>query len=196
MASRIKNAGMSGLAVASALTLIGTTSLLAAQQPDGEAQVAEIVARLPQAVGNVTFTPDGRIVFSHHPFFEPETRVAELNASGTDFRPFPNADWNTPKPDTDAYLDSVLGVRGDETGVIWMLDMGQRTNITPKIGGWNTRTNRLERVYRIPSPASIDVSQVGRRRLPRAGWPMTPPAGAPTAVGCTMTRRRHAAARS
>ena len=29
---------------------------------------AEIVARLPQSVGNIAITPDNQIIFSHHPF--------------------------------------------------------------------------------------------------------------------------------
>lgn len=122
-------------------------------------QTAEVVARLPQSVGNVTFTPDGRMIFSHHPFFDPSIRVAELDATGTSARPFPNLEWNTPKAGTDEYLDAVLGVRGDEAGVVWMLDMGTRAKVTPKLVGWNTRANRLERIYRIPSPASLEISQ-------------------------------------
>lgn len=137
-------------------TATGGSSAAAADTP---VQTAEVVARLPQSVGNVTFTPEGRMIFSHHPFFEPAVRVAELEAGGTSARPFPTLEWNTPRPGTDEYLDSVLGVRGDEEGVIWMLDMGTRTGVTPKLVGWNTRNNRLERIYRVAAPASSEVSQ-------------------------------------
>lgn len=127
--------------------------------PSGDdVATAEIVARLPEAVGNVTFTPEGRMVFSHHPFFEPAIRAAELAVDGTS-TPFPNRAWNTPREDSDEYLDSVLGVRGDEDGVVWMLDMGTRTGITPKLVGWDTREDRLAQIVRIPAPASIEVSQ-------------------------------------
>ena len=37
---------------------------------------AEIVARLPQSFGNIAITPDNQIIFSHHPFFSPDVRVA------------------------------------------------------------------------------------------------------------------------
>lgn len=120
---------------------------------------AEIVAELPQSVGNVTFSPDNRIFFSHHPFFSPDVRVAELGSDGKSFTPFPNESWNTPRDGTDQFLDSVLGLRGDENGVIWMMDMGHRHGLTPKIVGWNTRTDSLERIYFIPEPASIPGSQ-------------------------------------
>lgn len=91
----------------------------------------EVVARLPQSVGNITFTPDGRVIFSHHPIFEPDIRVAELDRSGEGFRPFPDARWNTPGKDPDAFLDSVLGVRGDENGVVWLLPPGESGLQTP-----------------------------------------------------------------
>ncbi|MDY7096715.1 MAG: L-dopachrome tautomerase-related protein [Pseudomonadota bacterium] len=120
---------------------------------------AELFAELPQAVGNITSTPTGEVIYSHHPFFEPDVRVARLNADRRTFEPFPNLSWNTPREGDDRYLDSVLGLRGDENGVVWMLDMGNRTGITPKIVGWNTWHNRLERIYYIPAPASRPESQ-------------------------------------
>lgn len=122
-------------------------------------QTAEIVAELPQSVGNITFTPDNRIIYSHHPFFSPEIRVAELGEDGKSFTPFPNTEWNTPRDGTDRYFDSVLGLRGDENGIVWILDMGQRTGLTPKLVGWNTWEDRLEKIYYIPAPASRPESQ-------------------------------------
>ncbi|MEM0961107.1 MAG: L-dopachrome tautomerase-related protein [Bacteroidota bacterium] len=119
---------------------------------------ADVFAELPEAAGNITFTPTGRLVYSRHPFFEPDVRVLELGPDG-ESRPFPNAAWNTPREGTDRYLDSVLGLRGDETGVVWMLDMGNRTGLTPKIVGWNTWRDRLERVYYIPAPTTLPESQ-------------------------------------
>ena len=119
---------------------------------------AEIVARLPQSVGNIAITPDNQIIFSHHPFFSPDVRVAKLTSSTT-FQPFPNADWNTPRKGTDHYLDNVLGLRSDENGIVWIVDMGFRTKITPKLVGWNTRADRLERIYYMPEPITRSGSQ-------------------------------------
>lgn len=136
------------------LASIAATALAA------EVQIAEVVAELPEAAGNITFTPDNRVIYSYHPFYSPNIRVAELNSDRRSGRPFPNLAWNTPRKDTDNYLDSVLGLRGDDQGVIWMLDMGTRSGITPKLVGWNTRTDRLERIYHIPAPASRPESQL------------------------------------
>ncbi len=137
---------------------VSASSFAFAQQGD-KAVTAELFASVPQSVGNITFTPDNRVIYSHHPFFSPEMRVVELNPDRKSFKPFPNAAWNTPKQGTDQYLDSVLGLRGDENGIIWMLDMGQRTPLTPKIVGWDTKANRLHRIYYLPAPASLSESQ-------------------------------------
>jgi sugar lactone lactonase YvrE len=125
---------------------------------DGKPAPSEIVAKLPQSVGNIAFTPDNQIIFSHHPFYAPAIRVARLT-SPTTFEPFPNAEWNTPRDGTDHYLDNVLGLRSDENGVVWIIDMGFRTHITPKLVGWNTRTNKLERIYYMPEPITRPGSQ-------------------------------------
>jgi len=119
---------------------------------------SEIIAQLPYSVGNIAFTPDNQLIFSHHPFYSPDVRVGKLT-SPTTFEPFPNAEWNTPREGTDQYLDNVLGLRSDEDGVVWMIDMGFRTGITPKLVGWNTRTNQLERIYYMPKPVTRDGSQ-------------------------------------
>ena len=120
---------------------------------------AEVFAKLPEAVGNITFTPDSDVIFSQHPFFAPSIRVAKLNEDRTGSTPWPNLDWNTPKADSDHYFDSVLGLRGDGNGVVWMLDMGTRTGVTPKLVGWNSNTDQLERIYYIPAPSTLPESQ-------------------------------------
>ena len=140
-----------------AITLVAVSFALA--QQDDKMVTAELFASVPQSVGNITFTPDNRVIYSHHPFFSPEIRVAELNPERKSFKPFPNAAWNTPQPGTDHYLDSVLGLRGDENGIVWMLDMGQRTPLTPKIVGWDTKADKLHRIYYLPAPASLPESQ-------------------------------------
>ena len=137
---------------------VSILSLSAGNAEEIKQQKPEIVAKLPNSVGNIAFTPDNQLIFSHHPFYNPDVRVAKLT-SETTFEPFPNAEWNTPRPGTDHYLDNVLGLRSDEEGVVWIIDMGFRTNITPKLVGWNTRTNKLERIYYMPRPTTRDGSQ-------------------------------------
>ncbi|WP_075340800.1 SMP-30/gluconolactonase/LRE family protein [Tenacibaculum agarivorans] len=111
------------------------------------------------AVGNITFTTKGNLVYSHHPFFEPENRVMLYDKESKTHRPFPNKVWNTPRTTDDHYLSNVLGIRNDIHGNIWMLDMGMRNNITPKIVGWNMKNNSLERIYYLPETTVVKTSQ-------------------------------------
>ncbi len=126
---------------------------------NSSSQVAEIFATTEQAVGNITFTPQGNLVYSHHPFFAPNNRVMIMDAKTKNSMPFPNEAWNTPRSTDDNYLSNVLGIRNDKNGIIWMLDMGQRNPVTPKIVGWNTNTDQLERIYYLPQSAVPPTSQ-------------------------------------
>lgn len=119
----------------------------------------EVYATVDQAAGNIAFTAQGDLVYSHHPFFKPQYRVVSYNSNTKSVSPFPNLSWNTPRTSDDHYLSNVLGIRDDSNGVVWMLDMGQRDPVTPKIVGWNTLTNQLERIYYLPVTALKDTSQ-------------------------------------
>ncbi|MDQ3560092.1 MAG: hypothetical protein M3453_13105, partial [Pseudomonadota bacterium] len=119
------------LAAATVGALIG----VARAEPAAMSTPVEIAARLPVPLGNVTITPDGRTVVSHHPMFETAARVSEVT-SPTTLKPFPNEAWNTPRSGAEDYLDGVLGLRSDSEGTVWMLDMGTRTGITPKLVAW------------------------------------------------------------
>lgn len=145
---------MKTLIIGLSLTLILTKSTVAQQQA-----TAEKFAAVNEAVGNITFTPKGELIYSHHPFFSPENRVVKYDTITKMVTPFPNKSWNTPRKSNDQYLSSVLGIRNDSNGIIWMLDMGLRDHITPKIVGWNLDKNQLEKIYYIPAPATIPASQ-------------------------------------
>lgn len=128
-------------------------------QLNAQEQVAEVFATTNQAVGNITFTNNGDLVYSHHPFFAPENRVMIMDAKTKESKPFPNKAWNTPRDTDGNYLSNVLGIRNDENGIIWMIDMAQRNNVTPKIVGWNTKTNSLERIYYLPKSSVPKIAQ-------------------------------------
>ncbi|OXA94122.1 hypothetical protein B0A66_05355 [Flavobacterium hercynium] len=119
----------------------------------------EVFATVHESVGNIAFTKQGDLVYSHHPFFNPKFRVVKYDAKTKTTAPFPNERWNTPRTSDDHYLSNVLGIRNDEKGIVWMLDMGQRNAVTPKIVGWNTITNQLERIYYLPESSVVTTSQ-------------------------------------
>lgn len=111
----------------------------------------EIIAKLSQAPGNVTATGSGRIIMSQHQFYDPNTSVIELHADGS-LTPFPSKELNDRHSRSGLTLDSVLGIRTGVDGVVWMLDNGMRGGVTPKLVGWDTKTDRLLRVIYLPAP--------------------------------------------
>lgn len=120
----------------------------------------ELYAEVPYAVGNIAYDHTGQLVFSNHPFYSPKFRVMTYDEKTKTATPFPNEEWNTPKPDANKYLVTVLGIHNDSHGVVWMLDMGRKDSISAKFVGWDTKSNTLKGIYPIPAPASIESSQL------------------------------------
>jgi len=111
----------------------------------------DIIAKLDQGPGNVTVTGAGRIILSQHQFYAPTYSVVEYQGNGA-VAPFPNPALSDRDSPGDLKLDSVLGIRSDAGGIVWMLDNGMRGGVTPKVVGWNTQTGQLHRVIYLPEP--------------------------------------------
>ncbi|MGH8652999.1 MAG: L-dopachrome tautomerase-related protein [Gammaproteobacteria bacterium] len=117
-------------------------------------QPYEIRARLDAAPGNITVTVDGRVLISLHQFYGPAYSVAELGEDGS-LKPFPNAQFNDRSEGAhDFRLDSVLGIRADSEGIVWMLDNGLRSQLVPKLVGWDSKHDKLHTVIELPPPAT------------------------------------------
>lgn len=142
------------LLIALALVFIGSEMFA---QPK---TTLEKYAETPYPVGNIAFNYKKELIYSNHPFFAPEIRVMYYNPQTKSSEPYPNIEWNTRRKTDDLFFDDVLGIRNDSKGVVWILDMGLKTGVTPKLVAWNTKTNRLEKIYYIPAPASIHTSQL------------------------------------
>ncbi len=119
-----------------------------ATQPIPEPQL-ELVAELTQGPGNIAVTPDGRLIISQHPIYQPEIRVIELLPDGS-VRPFPNAAWAAERNALDIGFDGVLGIQADQDGIVWMLDNGRKSS---RLVAWNTRDDLLHRIIEIGAPA-------------------------------------------
>lgn len=107
----------------------------------------DIVARLDAPPGNIALTPDGRRFVSMHPFGNPEFKVLELLNDGKT-RPFPSAEWARTPSGGEAGMRSVIGIRADSRGVVWMLDLGGDGSPSRLIG-WNTKLDRLEKIITV-----------------------------------------------
>ncbi|MBD2252835.1 L-dopachrome tautomerase-related protein [Nostoc parmelioides] len=113
----------------------------------------EVVAKLSLAPGNITLTPDGRLFLSLHQFYQPEMQVAELTEDG--LIPFPPQSGNPI-----ITFDTVLGIKSDGNGIVWMLDNGNQSKSVPKLVAWDTRNNQLSRVIYLPPPITLSDSFV------------------------------------
>jgi sugar lactone lactonase YvrE len=112
----------------------------------------DIYAKLDRAPGNITVTPDGRVLVSLHQFYEPRWRVAEVSPKTGILRPFPSGEWAEELGADGIGLDAVLGIRTSADGIVWMLDNGLRLGSTPRLIGWDLETDSLHRVIAIPNP--------------------------------------------
>lgn len=113
----------------------------------------EIVAEFPaeHPPGNIAITPEGRIIMSQHQFFGAPLRVVELLADNS-LVPFPNQAWSSQPEEKGIGLNSVLGVRADENGIVWMLDRSDNSGQPGKIVGWDTESDQLYQVIYLPQP--------------------------------------------
>jgi len=110
----------------------------------------DVFANLDSGPGNVTATANGRIIMSQHQFYQPQYTVVEYKDQT--LLPFPNKEMSAADSTAPIKLDSVLGIRSDSNGIVWMLDNGMRSGVTPKLVGWNTKTNKLQRLIYLPAP--------------------------------------------
>ncbi len=117
------------------------------------ATLLEDVALLSEGPGNITVTPDRRIVLSMHQFFSSRLRVAVLTEQGS-LAAFPDAAWNAGGAGTAVALDSVLGIQSDASGIVRMLDNGMRAGSVPKLVGWDSRGEKLARVIYLRPPVT------------------------------------------
>lgn len=109
----------------------------------------DIIAELDRGPGNVTATDNGRVIMSLHQFYQPQYTVVEYKDNG--LVPFPNKELADVDSKAALKLDSVLGIRS-ANGVVWMLDNGMRSGITPKLVGWDIKADKLHKVIMLPSP--------------------------------------------
>ncbi len=94
--------------------------------PELPASALEKVADLPLPPGNIAVSRDGRVFFSFHPEASPEIQVAEL----IDGEPVPYPPGGL--PDGLEY-QSVLSLRIDRQGRLWILDNANHGTGTPRL---------------------------------------------------------------
>lgn len=119
----------------------------------------EEVLQAPCGPGGLAVTPGGEYIIACHQFFDPVYAVMRCNEDGI-WEPFPNMEMNTPGSGSPVVLDSVLGIRCDPKGIVWILDNGRRSERPPKLVAWDSNRNRLHQVIQLAPPAVLKTSFV------------------------------------
>jgi sugar lactone lactonase YvrE len=96
---------------------------------------------------------------SMHQFYGPKFTVVEVKKDKS-LMPFPNDELSDHGSQATLKLDSPLGIRSDKNGIVWILDNGMRSVSIPKLVGWDTKTNKLHQVIKLPVPVSTKDSFV------------------------------------
>ncbi len=113
----------------------------------------EVVAEVEIAPGNIAVTPAGRKFVSAHPFVKVPLRVFELLPDGK-IQPYPNFAWASAPGSDGRGIESVIGIESDPRGILWMVDMSLGNDLPPRLVGWDTVNERLERLIHLPKPVS------------------------------------------
>jgi len=90
------------------------------------------------------------------PIDAPEIKVVEVLSDGTT-KPFPNQAWASAPGADGVGMTAVIGVVADTNGIVWMLDMGGKGN-SPKLLGWDTKTDTLYKSIDFPDEVSLQNS--------------------------------------
>lgn len=135
------------LGTCTAVLLMFTVGVVSANESN-----FDVIANLDTGPGNVTVMDNGRIIMSMHQFYLPKYAVMEYK--NNTLSPFPNKALADRDSISNLKLDSVLGIRSDADGIVWMLDNGMRSGVIPKLVGWDTNSNKLHRVIYLPSPVT------------------------------------------
>lgn len=120
-----------------------------------QATTPEVVGVLDTAPGNIAVTPEGRIIVSTFGGYNPEWKIMELVAG--ELLPYPNEAWaKEPEQGSSVGVTSVLGLRSDRNGVLWLLDHGSRGREQSQLVAWDTRNKQLYKQILINPPFGGD----------------------------------------
>ena len=117
----------------------------------------EVVYQISLAPAGLTSSPNGNWLLSISQTEKPKSRVVSVTKAGK-VEPFPTLGMSESLPGDPIPLDAVEGMQLDPAGTVWMLDNGRRSELSPKIVGWQPEKNRLVSVHHIGQPAIVPGS--------------------------------------
>ena len=106
--------------------------------------------------GNITITPDNRVIMTQQPLDAPSLRVVEVKPDGTKV-PFPTQDWADGPETGEVGIAASIGIKSDANGIVWILDMGSK-DTAPKLVAWSTEADALYKTIEIPADLVTPIS--------------------------------------
>ncbi|MEP3889473.1 MAG: L-dopachrome tautomerase-related protein [Hellea sp.] len=114
-----------------------------------ELPVVETFATFDFRPGNMGISKSGKMIMSLQPLDNPETKLVQLMKDGS-YKPYPN-DAFAKGPNSE--LRAPIGVKIDDAGVAWVLDIGSR-----KLFSIDTKTDTVKTRFAIPSQTLKNTS--------------------------------------
>ena len=155
-----RRAGRRLVGKATALALLTTSCAPVASAQffgGGGKKKADEAAEVTPSPGGMTITPSGSTIISLHQYQNTKLRVVEILPDGQVLA-FPNDAISRSEPGAPFTLDAVLGMQCDKKGVVWMLDNGRRSEVVPKLVGWDSSNNELVKIIYLPAPTTRETS--------------------------------------
>lgn len=106
--------------------------------------------------GNITITPDGRVIITQQPLDAPELRVVQVLADGSK-QPYPTLDWADGPDSGEVGIAATIGITTDSQGIVWILDMGSETSPAQFVA-WDSKSDTLHKVIEIPAEVIRPIS--------------------------------------
>ncbi len=118
----------------------------------GESSDLETVFLFTLAPAGLTSLPDGSWVIGVNQAEKPRLRAVSFSRSG-EVSPFPNEKISSGDASATTPLDAVEALQCDAAGMVWVLDNGRRSELPPKVIGWNHDKQRVQQVFYLSPPA-------------------------------------------
>lgn len=101
---------------------------------------------------NMAISNEGRMFVTGHPIVASDKKVVEISAIGSK-NVYPNTKYSDSSNKNDSIIKATIGVTVDSKDNLWVLDMGAKQFVV-----WNIKTNRLNRIIKIPSDVLTPTS--------------------------------------
>ncbi len=117
-----------------------------------------VAAELTHGPSGLAVMPDGSMLVAIHQHFRTRERMVRVDRGG-ESEAFPSMELNSgDRSSSPVVLDSVTGVRAADGGLVWLLDNGRRSEITPKLLAWHLGQNEVHRIFHLPPPVTLETS--------------------------------------